>query len=89
MVDETVEEHCARRLGGTIATMVVDVVERLVFIHQFEVVPVLAAHKGATVTVLQLQIVDAFENFREGFAFLEVESAVVSVSRRRVSIGAH
>ncbi|MNC77778.1 hypothetical protein D3C75_1298290 [compost metagenome] len=61
--------------------MVINVIERTMLIHQLEVVPVLAAHENAAVAVLQLQIMDALEQLREGFALLEVQAIVVRKAR--------
>ncbi|MNQ95424.1 hypothetical protein D3C85_1109810 [compost metagenome] len=82
MVDEAVEEHRARRLRRTLATVVVDVVERTALVHQLEVVPVFAAHESAAIAVLQLQVVHALEDLREGFALLEIQPIIVVGSGR-------
>ncbi|MNV48027.1 hypothetical protein D3C71_1399140 [compost metagenome] len=68
--------------------MVIDVVERTALVHQLEVVPVFAAHESAAIAVLQLQVVHALEDLREGFALLEIQAVVVIGSRRRIASGA-
>ncbi|MNP29812.1 hypothetical protein D3C76_1228550 [compost metagenome] len=78
VVDEAVEEHRPRGLGRAVPPCVIDVVERTAFVHQFEVIPVLATDKGAAVAVLQLQVMHALEDLREGFTLLEVQAVVVS-----------
>ncbi|MNZ36675.1 hypothetical protein D3C78_541040 [compost metagenome] len=77
VVDERIEEFGAGGLGQVFATAVVDIVEQSVLVLQFEVIPVLAAHKDAAVTVLQLQVMQALEDLREGLALLEVQAAIV------------
>ncbi|MCY1400485.1 hypothetical protein D3C76_323220 [compost metagenome] len=81
MVDERVEEHRPGRLGRALAAGVVDVVEQTVFVFELEVVPVLAAHKGAAVAVFQLQVMHALEDLREGLTLLEVQAVVVDGAR--------
>ncbi|MCY1401938.1 hypothetical protein D9M71_170650 [compost metagenome] len=88
VVDEAVEEHRPGRLGGAVAAMVVDVVERTAFVHQLEVVPVLAAHEGAAVAVFQLQVMHALEDLREGLALLEVQAVVIAGPRGSLAVGA-
>ncbi|MNO63186.1 hypothetical protein D3C76_538810 [compost metagenome] len=87
VVDEAVEEHCAGRLGRTVTSRVIDVIERTALVHQLEVVPVLAAHEGAAVAVLELQVMHALEDLREGFTFLEVQAVVVGGPGRGLATG--
>ncbi|MNR20853.1 hypothetical protein D3C85_1377200 [compost metagenome] len=87
VVDEGVEKLRAGGLGHVVVAAVVDVVEVLVAILEFEVVPVLAAQEGAAVAVLQLQVVDALEDGREVFAGLEVLAAVVEGARSGLAPG--
>ncbi|MCY1428315.1 hypothetical protein D9M71_441950 [compost metagenome] len=77
MIDEGIEELGAGRLGQVLTTAVVDVVEQAVFVFQFEVIPILAAHEDSAVTVLQFKVMHAFEDLREGFALLEVLPVVI------------
>ncbi|MNN59368.1 hypothetical protein D3C81_1744790 [compost metagenome] len=83
MIDKGIEEFGTGSLGHVIAATVVDVIEQPVFILQFEVVPVLATYEDAAVAVLQLQVMDALEDLREGFALLEVQAVVIIATRRR------
>ncbi|MOA42116.1 hypothetical protein D3C78_1641430 [compost metagenome] len=62
--------------------MVVNVVEVLVAILQFEVVPVLAADEKAGITVLQFEVVDALEDAGDHLVLLEVQSAIIGRGRR-------
>ncbi|MNX94532.1 hypothetical protein D3C86_1267670 [compost metagenome] len=85
VIDKGIEEFGTGRLGQVIATAVVDVIERPVFVLQFEVVPVFAAYKNAAVAILQFQVMDALEYLREGFALLEVKAVVVRQPGRRIA----
>ncbi|MCY1381024.1 hypothetical protein D9M69_688930 [compost metagenome] len=78
VVDEGVEQLGAGRFGALLATAVVDVLERTALVFQLEVVPVLATNEHAGVAVLQLQVMDALENLREGLTLLEVQATVVA-----------
>lgn len=82
VVDERVEQLRAGRLGAFLATGIADVLELAALVLQFEVVPVLATHEHAGVAVLELQVMDALEYLREGFAFLEVQVAIVGGLRQ-------
>ncbi|MNV43003.1 hypothetical protein D3C71_1347060 [compost metagenome] len=77
VVDEAVEEHRAGGLGRAITPRVVDVIERAALVHQLEVIPVFTAHEGTAVTVLQLQVMHALEDLREGFTLLEIQAVIV------------
>ena len=77
VVDKGVEQLGAGRLGAFLAVGVADVLELAVFVLQLEVVPVLAAHEHTGVAVLELQVMNAFEDLGEGFALLEVQVAIV------------
>ncbi|MCY1186637.1 hypothetical protein D9M73_275290 [compost metagenome] len=52
------------------------------FILELEVVPVLAADEHTGIAVLELQVVDALEDLREGLTALEVQVAVVGGLRQ-------
>ncbi|MNE82626.1 hypothetical protein D3C80_1793640 [compost metagenome] len=82
MVDEGIENLPTGGLGAFFAVGVTDVLELTVFILEFEVVPVLATHEYTGVAVLELQVMDAFEDFREGFTALEVQVAVIGGLRQ-------
>ncbi|MNE38280.1 hypothetical protein D3C76_1186040 [compost metagenome] len=85
MVEEGVEKLGAGGLRRAVAAAVVDVVEVAVLVLQFEVVPVLAAHEGAAVAVLQLKVMHALEDLREGLAFLEILPVVVRGTGSRLT----
>ena len=82
MVHEGIKNLPARRLCAFLAVGVADVLELAVFILEFEVVPVLAAHEYAGIAVLQLQVMDALEDLREGLTALEVQVAIVRSLRK-------
>ncbi|MNJ38281.1 hypothetical protein D3C77_331240 [compost metagenome] len=77
VVDKGIEQLRPGRLCRLFAAAVVDVLERPVFVLQFEVVPVFPAQEDAGIAVLEFKIVKALEYLREGFAFLEVQVRVV------------
>ncbi|MNY22848.1 hypothetical protein D3C86_1564880 [compost metagenome] len=85
VVNEGVEDFRTRGLGRFLAAVVIDVLEGAMFVLELEVVPVLATDEHAGVAVLQLQVVDALEDLREGLALLEVQVAVVRGLRQPVA----
>ncbi|MNJ47000.1 hypothetical protein D3C77_421450 [compost metagenome] len=85
MIDECVEEFGAGRLGQVFAATVVDVIEQAVFVLELEVVPVLAAHEHAAVTVFEFKVMHALEDLREGFALLEVLPVVIRRAGSRLT----
>lgn len=85
VVDEGVEDLPAGRLGALFAVAVADVLELAAFILEFEVVPVFATDEHAGVAVLQFEVMDTLEDFREGFAALEVGVAVIGGLRQAVA----
>ncbi|MNQ87036.1 hypothetical protein D3C85_1022460 [compost metagenome] len=85
VIDKGIEEFGTRSLGHVIATTVVDVIKRPVFVLQFKVVPVLATNEDAAVAILQFQVMDTLEDLREGFALLEVQAIVVRQPGRRIA----
>ncbi|MCY1422460.1 hypothetical protein D9M71_381380 [compost metagenome] len=89
VIDEGVEELCTGGLGQVFAAAVVDVVEQTVLVLQLEVVPVLAADEGTAFAVLQLQVMQALEDLREGLALLEVQATVVNGGAARLTALAH
>ncbi|MNL08108.1 hypothetical protein D3C87_1288140 [compost metagenome] len=87
VVDEAVEEHRPGGLRRAITSGVIDIVERPALVHQFEVVPILAAHEGAAVAVFQFQVMHTLEDLREGFTLLEVQAIVVGGPRGGLATG--
>ena len=86
MVDEGVEYLCAGRFGCFLAVVFINIFEEAVLVLQFKVVPVLPADKDARVAIFEFKIMHALEDFRERFAFLEIQSAVVAASWSRPAI---
>ena len=79
VVDEGVENLPAGGLGAFLAVVVADVLERTVFVLQFEVIPVFAPDEDAGVAVFQFKVMDALEDLQEGFPVLR--------SSKRPSLG--
>ncbi|MNP23121.1 hypothetical protein D3C76_1158190 [compost metagenome] len=82
MVGEGVQQLRTGGLRRFLAVVVVDLDEWTILVLQLEVVPVLAADEHAGIAMAQLQVVNALEDLREGFALLEVEAAVVAALGR-------
>ena len=81
VIDEGIEDLRAGRLGAFLAAAVADLFELAVFVLEFEVVPVFAPHEHAGIAVLQFEVVDTLEDFREGFALLEIQPPVITGGR--------
>src|SRR5690606_19392105 len=78
VINEGVENFCTGGLGALLTVAITDVLEAAAFVLQFEVVPVFAAYEDTGVSILQLKVVYAFEDFRESLTTLEVQTTVVT-----------
>src|SRR5690606_3304707 len=77
VVKESIENLRTGGLRGFLAVVIADVLEQAAFVLQLEVIPILTANKGTAVAVTQLKIMHTLEDLGEGFAFLEVQAAIV------------
>ncbi|MNS08752.1 hypothetical protein D3C72_402180 [compost metagenome] len=78
MIDERIKNLRAGGLRTFLASAVADRLELAVFVLQLEVIPVLATHEHTGVAVLEFKIVNTFEDLREGFTLLEIQTPVIT-----------